>query len=264
MKMKFNALQLKMIAMVTMFIDHFIKAVLKTGIYLYRIPSTPWYLIYRIITTLMRISYPLFIFLQVESFFHTSNKMKYLIRLLLFGFLSQPAYNMFLSADAQTIHDAWTLTTLLSFSHLNILFTLALSFLCIWVTDELLKKNNALYMYLIAAGVTGLLAYLSARLRCSYAYSGVIAAELAYFARKRDNLCLEVILMSMVLGLKQWRDTGFAMRIPAFSQFWAILSLIPVMMYNGEKGRKVNKWLFYFFYPAHLAFVAVIAKMIWA
>lgn len=38
MKMKLDALQLKMIAIITMFIDHFIKAVLKTGIYLYRIP----------------------------------------------------------------------------------------------------------------------------------------------------------------------------------------------------------------------------------
>lgn len=141
MRMKLDALQLKMIAIITMFIDHFIKAVLKTGIYLYRIPSTPWYIIYRGITTLMRIGYPLFIFLQVEGFFHTSDKKKYLMRLLLFAFISQLAYNMFLSANAEDIHTAWTLSSLLRFSPLNILFTLVLSFICIWITDELLIEH---------------------------------------------------------------------------------------------------------------------------
>lgn len=264
MKMKLDALQLKMIAIITMFIDHLTKAVLKTGIYLYRIPSTPWFIIYRVITTLMRISYPLFIFMQVEGFFHTSNKMKYLMRLLLFACISQPAYNMFLSANAEDIHTAWTLSSLFSFSPLNILFTLALSFICIWITDELLKISDKYYMYFIIAVITAILAYLSARLRFSYPYSGVIATELAYLARRRDNKCLEMILIALILGLKLLKDAHFTMRFQSFAQFWAILGLIPVMMYSGERGRKVNKWLFYIFYPAHLAFVAILAKMLWA
>ena len=47
----------------------------------------------------------------------------------------------------------------------------------------------------------------------------------------------------------------------SFSELWAILGLAPVMMYNGEKGKTVNKWLFYFFYSYHLILVAKLARM---
>lgn len=39
-------------------------------------------------------------------------------------------------------------------------------------------------------------------------------------------------------------------------QFGTLLALIPIMLYNGERGNvrheKLNQWFFYVYYPAHM------------
>ena len=42
-------------------------------------------------------------------------------------------------------------------------------------------------------------------------------------------------------------------------QIFALLALVLIEMYNGEKG-KGNKYLFYIFYPAHLLALTLISS----
>ena len=39
-------------------------------------------------------------------------------------------------------------------------------------------------------------------------------------------------------------------------QFGTLLALIPIMLYNGERSnvrhKKLNRWFFYIYYPAHM------------
>jgi len=44
-------------------------------------------------------------------------------------------------------------------------------------------------------------------------------------------------------------------------QPWMALAIIPIIMYNGAKGRGL-KWLFYGFYPIHIWVLYIIATMI--
>ena len=44
-------------------------------------------------------------------------------------------------------------------------------------------------------------------------------------------------------------------------QAWAMASAVPLMMYNGEKGREL-KWFFYCFYPGHLLLFYLIKCLI--
>ena len=44
-------------------------------------------------------------------------------------------------------------------------------------------------------------------------------------------------------------------------QTWSILSFVPLMLYNGEKGPGL-KWLFYLFYPGHLLLLYTIRMML--
>ena len=43
-------------------------------------------------------------------------------------------------------------------------------------------------------------------------------------------------------------------------EVYAVLALIPILLYNGRRGRqtKVMQYGFYIFYPAHLLLLAVL------
>lgn len=79
-----------------------------------------------------RIAFPIFIFLLVEGYFHTSTKWKYLVTLLVFGVISEVPFDMCTSARFVEIN--WN----------NIMFTLALVLAMIWVIDVLKEKMASL------------------------------------------------------------------------------------------------------------------------
>lgn len=98
-KFGLNSFALKMIALITMIIDH-IGAVL-----------FPEILILRIIG---RISFPIYGFLVTEGFFHTRDVKKYMARLLAFAFLSEIPFDLAVTGQV------------LEFGHQNVFFTLAI------------------------------------------------------------------------------------------------------------------------------------------
>ena len=75
MKKFLSNFDLKILAIITMTIDH-IGAIMYPNIDIFRIIG--------------RVSFPIFAFLLVEGFKHTSNKHKYYIRLNLFAINTQP------------------------------------------------------------------------------------------------------------------------------------------------------------------------------
>ncbi len=71
---------LKLIAIITMFIDH-VGALIYTDL--------------RFLRMIGRISFPIFAYMLAMGFIHTSNRKKYGLRLFLFALISQPAYMAF-------------------------------------------------------------------------------------------------------------------------------------------------------------------------
>ena len=86
----FTSSSLKLIAVITMFIDHFGATVMGQAVL--RLPAVRadaglyqnMLLLYRLIRYIGRIAFPIYCFLLVEGFLHTRNKMKYLLRLGIF------------------------------------------------------------------------------------------------------------------------------------------------------------------------------------
>ena len=78
MKKFLSNFDLKILAIITMTIDH-IGAIVYPNIDIFRIIG--------------RVSFPIFAFLLVEGFKHTSNKLKYFLRLILFAIITQPIYD---------------------------------------------------------------------------------------------------------------------------------------------------------------------------
>ncbi|MBR6308307.1 MAG: hypothetical protein IKR39_06820 [Lachnospiraceae bacterium] len=132
---------IKVIAIVTMFIDHcgavFIERQM-TRI-MFANPTSyitdPTYqklsLIDMVMRLIGRMAFPIFIFLLVQGFIYTRNRAKYAIRLGLFALISEVPFDMAFK------------NTYFTMSYQNVFFTLLMGFLFMCVADFIYKKKVA-------------------------------------------------------------------------------------------------------------------------
>lgn len=85
-------------------------------------------------------------------------------------------------------------------------------------------------------------------LKTDYSGGGVLTIAILYLLRKRKKLafsmaCLELTIFSV-------------------SEFTAFLMLIPVAFYNGKRGAKINKYVFYAFYPVHIGLLFLLTLLL--
>lgn len=214
MKKFLSNFDLKIIAIITMTIDHI-------GSILY-----PDLTILRIIG---RISFPIFAFLLVEGFNYTSNKLKYFLRLLLFAIITQPIYDYAFNNQG-----------------LNILFTFSLSFLLLSNLDfikKIINKyskciENYLYKTIFYSLTYILFALFSLILNVDYQALGVSLVFIFYLS---SDIYLSFLLYLLAVILLATNVI----------QFYSLLSFIFIYLYNGKKGNNI-KYFFYLFYPLHL------------
>ncbi|MEG2848502.1 MAG: TraX family protein [Bacilli bacterium] len=95
---------IKIIAIISMVIDHLGQIVLKNGIMLNAPYSAFSDTQFENLSTLVelchvvgRIAFPLFCFLLVEGFLHTHNMKKYILQLAVFAIISEPIYDIAMS-----------------------------------------------------------------------------------------------------------------------------------------------------------------------
>ncbi len=175
-----------------------------------------------------RVSFPLFAFLIAEGFIKTKNVNSYLKRLFIFGIISQVPFFIFdrLAGVADF--------------NLNIMFSLTLGVIA------LLLLTSTRNVFLKAFGIIGVLAiaYFG---QFSYGVYGILTIIASFVFLKRRSAGLTAL--SILPFLETVRL--FFMKI-FFLQFFAIFSLIPIYFYNGERGKKISRWWFYWFYPVHM------------
>lgn len=206
MKEKFglDTFTLKIIAVITMIIDH-------VGAFL-----VPECLILRIIG---RISFPIFAFLIVEGFYHTRDVRKYMIRLGTFALISEIPFDLVGTGN------------ILEFSHQNIFFTLFIGVLLMYFYGGQYSKEakvGCVILLLLAGDI----------FRVDYGAWGILMIFCFYIFRERTK--------------EKFISVAF-INIFAFGlvQTFAVIALLPIYLYNGEKGRSM-KYLFYAIYPVHL------------
>lgn len=226
-----SANALKIIAMAAMVIDH--ASVIFLG------PQTT---VWRCIG---RISFPIFAFLIAEGAVHTKNKLKYALRLGLFCIISEVPYDI-------AFHGEY-----LEFSGQNVFFTLFLGLLSVYALEFLRSKR---------LGASGLITtfgfgFVAASLSSDYGFTGVVVITLMYmFSTVKTGVRYLGFALSGLLTCFVYIypfDIGFAS-----AQVYAVLCVIPLALYNGKRGRKMNKYIFYVFYPAHILILYLIKMLI--
>ena len=232
----FSSYVLKYIALATMTIDH---------IALVLLPRDT--LLYTAMRGIGRISFPLYCFLLVEGYRHTSSRKAYFTRLVLFSLLSEIPFDMAL------FHFPLIRTPSILFGHQNIFFTLAFAFLAMYLIDYYWFRNQWI-------GFTGfiLLGILAELLKFDYGLTGVLVAVIPFLCRKfRPDI--NPLFLSVLTVLPLFSPDSI-------SGIFVCLAVPCMFFYNGQKGSPLPngksfpgaKYLFYIYYPLHLFIISII------
>lgn len=226
-----NSTQLKIFAMITMFLDHI-------GTIFY-----PEVIAFKIIG---RLAFPIFCYFIAEGYLKTRNKKKYALRLLIIALISQLPF-------IKTFRLAFGENLLL----LNTIFDLFLGLIAIWLYDTLKLKHNIIIIWII-----GILAFF---LRIDGDFTGVFM--IYFFFKYHDDfeeMVKKQILLTCVAQVfyvlfmvYYGMPVKAILKFQMWEQFLSLLALIPIKYYNGEKGKNI-KYAFYVFYPLHLLVIYLI------
>lgn len=221
-----SSFSLKVLAVVAMIIDHI-------GIIFF-----PQYIILRYIG---RLSFPIFAFLLVQGFIHTKSRTQYAIRLGIFAILSEVPYDLVFYG------------TYLEFEHQNIMFELLCGLLAIWAMEQAVKtKQESLFLVSLALVIA------STYFNFSYGIYGIVLMIGFYLfnAFKISRCVISAGVTYLFNGITTvnftvWK-TSCVLFAGSATQLYAMWSAVPLLLYNGQRGKYKLKWMFYFIYPVHL------------
>ncbi|MBQ8299028.1 MAG: conjugal transfer protein TraX [Clostridia bacterium] len=174
-----------------------------------------------------RLAFPIFAFQIANGFSHTKSKEKYIIRMLIFTIISQIPYDLFLNAAAPG-----------TAFKLNVGATLTTGLLALYVIDKIKHPAIKMPLLFILFGISWIVPM-------DYSFYGFLAIIIFYIFK--DSKFLHSIGYAILL-LFYCHVCSSGFNIPA------ILALIPICLYNGQKGKNI-KYLFYAFYPLHMLFL---------
>ena len=236
--------QIKIIAMVSMLVDHM-------GLILF--PSLP------ALRAIGRLAFPLFAYMIAEGAAHTRHRARYFLTVTCPGVAFQAVY--------WVVDRSW---------HLNVLLTFAMSLALIFSIDAFAKRRTATTTIGLIVGIGGV-AFLSVvapwlfesvGFHVDYGLPGVLFPVAVFFTpaqwylRPTDTspkgefwaghplhgkltvAAAMLVIMGVRSGSLQW---------------YGLLALPLLMLYNGERGKWRMKYMFYVFYPLHLAVLYGIA-----
>ena len=230
MKKKWSALTLKLLAIIAMTVDH-------TALVF--VPEDT--LLYYFMRMFGRLTAPIMAFLIAEGFQHTRSRKKYFFRLAAFALISQPLYYVM---NFGQLPDS----LLNMIGNWNVMVSLALALLCLIVLESRLPETPRLILVavLISLGTFA-------------DWSLMIPVWTVIFYVFRKDFQKKAILFAVASVVLQ--TVIFAKYFDSFAlftfQYGTLFALIPISLYNGERGsvrhRKLQRWFFYFYYPAHMA-----------
>lgn len=221
-KLRLSGSQLKMLALITMTIDHI-------GFIFF--PQVWW------LRAIGRLAFPIFAYMIAEGCRYTRRRMRY------WGSIALLA----LVCDAAEMIAEGSL-------YQSVMTTFTLSVGMIYALDWAMRGENRreqLLRSLLSAGAVLLAFFLCELLplllwttdyHVDYRFSGALLPVLVYVGKRRETrlalAALGILATCLEFGGVQW---------------YALLALLPLALYDGTRGRHAMKWLFYLYYPLHLA-----------
>lgn len=215
---------LKLIACITMLIDHFGHAIVPE----LPVPYMPE--LYYTCRIIGRIAFPIYCFLLAEGMRHTHNPKKYILRLGIGILLAELPFDILFEGG-------------FSWAAQSVMVTLTIGAVML----SCMQKTEKNWLKLLLILPFALLAELA---RSDYGGWGIVM--IAIFALF-DRLPVQITALLLVSFLMN------SAAIPIFGiyvsvQLFAVLAMVPIGCYCGKKltRSKLLQWAFYLFYPLHL------------
>lgn len=210
---------LKIIAVISMVIDHCAYYLLEHGT-----------VFYEAMRCVGRIAFPVFAFLITEGFAHTQNRKRYFLQLLGFAIISEVPWFLLNGADG---------------TH-NVMFTLALGVVALALLDRCREYKVLSFM---AVALVAVLAYY---MGTDYDWRGILMIAIFYMTQPQTD-SLQGRIVQMLFTLPVMMHYGIIGAI--FTSF----IIFQYDGYRGFIQSSVTKYGFYAFYPIHLIYIHIIS-----
>ena len=219
--------QLKIIAMVSMLFDHVGKELL------------PQYPILQIIG---RLAFPIFAYMIAEGCFYTKNKIKYFLTIFILGTGCQIVYMVAEHSFYQNVLITFSLSIALIFSLENFR-----------VKKEKISGITLFFTVLIVITFTMVLPVFMEEygFQIDYGVYGVLLPVAVFYGKDKER---KLVYATGVLALLAHSFGGI--------QWFSLLSIPILVLYNQKRGKYNIKPLFYIFYPAHLVVIYLISLVL--
>lgn len=204
---------LKVIAMISMVIDHVALYLMEHGTVLYET-----------MRCIGRIAFPVFAFLITEGFIHTRSRYRYFFTLLGFAVISEIPWYLLNGADG---------------TH-NVMFTLALGVATLMVLENLLQRSMVLG-FLWTLGMAGLASWLGV----DYEWRGILIIVFFYLFNGYGHY------FPYSRGLQFFCTLAFMMRYGVIGAVMACMIIYLYDGTRGFVQGSIAKYGLYAFYPVH-------------
>lgn len=228
LKTNLNTDLLKLIAIVSMLIDHIGGAFFpEAGIF-------RW---------VGRLAFPIFCYCLTVGLLYTRDIRKYLLRLGIFALVSQPFYIL----AFQPVSAFWE-----NLTNWNIFFTLFLSLLAMAGL-----KERKWWLFILAFFAVSWWNF-------DYSGTGILLMLIFYLCRNHPKAGAALYCLSYLPALwTGWREDPLCLVVGGMTVDWSIFAILaaPLIFLPLCSRLKINRWFFYAFYPAHLALIALVRNL---
>lgn len=251
----FDGFTLKMIAIVTMLIDH-CAAVFLDKAWKEESFGDPVWVIYNAMRLIGRFAFPIFCFLLVEGFFHTRSRMKYALRLAIFAVISEIPFDLAFADQSLKFSDR-----IFAWNKQNVFITLLIGFLVIWGIEWWLRpwieqkkapktfgEISKFFFPMLGFVILGGLAAVFSK--CDYGLGGIVVIVFIYFSHGEQHPGMNMIRSGIILTFLSSRKEAIVLVGYPLTEF-----------YSEQRGRSW-KWFFYVFYPAHLLILFLLNQLL--
>ena len=217
--------QLKLLALLSMTVDHI-------GVTLF--PRIGW------LRLIGRLALPIFAYMIAEGCRYTRSRKRYFLSLAAVAALCQLVYFFAMGS-----------------LYMCIMVTFSLSVALIYLWDWAATRPAPQGGFLVLAGLCAAFVLCEGPLlpgtdfAIDYGIFGVLLPVLIYLGKDRKQAFLMTALGLVFLGLAR-----------GGVQWFALLGLVPLAFYSGTRGKAKLKYLFYIYYPVHLAVIWLIGLLL--